>query len=83
MIPDSDKLKKKKEKQQRDKFDLLKICEKGNISLNFIKAWHFRLTKNDYQVDVFPEKKRYYDFNLDKRGKYDNLVRFVKRTFNV
>lgn len=76
-------IKKQKKQQQQDRLDLLRICEKGNISLHFISSSHFKLIKNDYEIDIFPERKRYHDFMENKRAKYSNLVRFVKQKFNL
>lgn len=68
-------------RRRKERDELIRICEKHDIALNFIAKWHFTLTKNDFSIDLFPEKKRYHDLMINKRGKYSNLVMFVKEKF--
>jgi len=57
------------------------LIDKPDIEFTNIQDWYFRLTDGKVILDIFPQKQRYHNVTLNKRGGYRSLHSLMDNSF--
>lgn len=72
---------RREEKQESAKAVLVDWARMREIEYKEITPYQIRLSNDEFSIDIYPQRNKYHDLRLNKRGQYGDLIKFLTQHF--